>query len=77
MRSGYRPNTKSGGVAIYHKDHLTVIRWNSIEEIIVLEIRLGNNKCLYNNFCSTVYMLMPNINEKLLTYIITGDFITK
>ena len=34
MRSDYRPNTKSGGVAIYHKDRLTVIRWNSIEEII-------------------------------------------
>ena len=45
----YHPsNIKHGGIAIYYKDHLPVIRRNdnsSLNENIVPKIRLANNKC--------------------------------
>ena len=87
--SDHPSNTKRGGVA---RDHLPVIRRNdisSLNESIVLEIRLANNKCFltslcrspsqskdqFDEFCSSCNMLMSNINdEKPLASIITGDF---
>ena len=48
VRSDHPSNTKRGGAGIYYKDHLPVIRRNdiySLNESIVLEIRLANNKC--------------------------------
>ena len=85
-------NTNRGGLVIYYKDHLPVIRRNdipSLNEIIVLEIPLANNKCFltslcrspnqskdqFDEFCLSFNMLMSNINgEKPLVSIITGDF---
>ena len=74
------PLIESGGVAIYYKDHLPVIRRNdisSLHESIVLEIRL-ENKCFltslyrspsqskdqFDEFCSSFNILMSNINDK-------------
>ena len=68
-------NTEQGGVAIYYKDHHPVIRRNYIfflNESIVLEIRLANNKCFltglyrspsqnkdqFDEFCISFNMLM-------------------
>ena len=48
VRSDCPSNTKRGGVAIYDKEHLPLIRRNDIYSLlvsIVLEIRLANNKC--------------------------------
>ena len=91
VRRDHPSNTKRGGVAIY-KDHLPVIRRNdisSLNENIVLEIRLANNISLpsyidhlvktsvnlMNFFQVLTCLFMSNINdEKPLTSIITGDF---
>ena len=46
--SDYPANKKRDGIAIYYKDHHPVIRMNdisSLDENIVLEIHLANNKC--------------------------------
>ena len=92
VRSYYPSNTKRGSVAIYFKDHLPVIRMNdisSMNESIILEIRLTNYKCFstglsrslsrsedqFDELCLNFNVLMSNINdEKLLAFIITGDF---
>ena len=53
VRSDHPSNTKQGGIAIYYKDHLPVIRRNDISssnKSIVLEIRLANNKCFLTSF---------------------------
>ena len=90
VRSDHPSNTKLGGVAIYYKDHLPVIRRNDISalnESIVLDNKRfltslyrspGQSKDQFDQFdrfCSSFNMLMPNINdEKPLASIITGDF---
>ena len=56
VRSDHPSNTKQGGIAIYYKDHLPVIRRNDISssnKSIVLEIRLANNKC----FLTSLYKI--------------------
>ena len=80
LQSDHPSNTKPGGVAIYYKDHLLVIRRNniySLNESTVLEI-LANNNCFFtglhrspsqnkdqlDKFCSNFNMLMSNINDK-------------
>ena len=80
LQSDHPCNTKPGGVAIYYKEHLLVIRRNniySLNESIVLEI-LANNNCFFtglhgspsqnkdqlDKFCSSFNMLMSNINDK-------------
>ena len=91
VRNGHLFNTKHGAVATYYKDHLPVIRRNdisSLNESLVLEIDLANNKCFltslyrspsqnkdqFDEFCSSFNMLILNVNdEKLLTSIITGN----
>ena len=87
VRSDHPSNTKQGGVAIY-----LLIRRNdisSLNESIVLETCLGNNKCFltslyrppsqsknqFDKFCSSFKMLMSNSNdEKPLASISTEDF---
>ena len=91
-RSDHNSNTKRGGEALYYKNHLPVSRRNnifSLNESIVLEIRLANNKCFptglygshnqkkdqFDELCSSFNMLMSNVNhDKALVSIITGDF---
>ena len=78
VRSYHPSNTKSGGVAVYYKDHHSFGN-----------IRLENNKCFltslyrsvsqskdqFDEFCSSLNMLMLNFNnEKPLASIITEDF---
>ena len=81
VRSDHSSNTKRGGVAIYYEDHLPVIRRNdisSLNESIVLEIRLANNKCFlisvyrspsqskdqFDEFCSSLNIFISNINDE-------------
>ena len=82
VRSDHPSNTEHGGIAIYYKSHLPVIRRNdisSLNENILLEIHPAN-KCFltrvykppsqskdqFNEFCSSFNMLMSNINDKKL-----------
>ena len=87
VRSDHLSNTKQGGVAIY----LLISRndISSLNESVVLEICLANNKCFltslyrppsqskdqFDKFCSSFNILMSNSNdEKPLASITTGDF---
>ena len=50
LRTGHPSNTKRGGVCIYYKDHLPIIKRNDLcqlHECMVTEMRIGKNKCFF------------------------------
>ena len=51
MRVDHPSNKKRGGVCIYYKEHLPVIKRDdlcNLNECLVLEIRIGGEKCLFH-----------------------------
>ena len=50
MRTDNRSNIRRGGVCIYYKDHLPIIRRNDLcqlRECLVTELRIGKKKCFF------------------------------
>ena len=50
MRADHQSNTKGGGVCIYYKDHLPIIKRNDLcqlHECLVTELRIGKKKCFF------------------------------
>ena len=48
LRTDHSSNTKRGGVCIYYKDHLPIIKRNDLcqlHECLVTEMRIGKKKC--------------------------------
>ena len=50
LRADYRSNSKRGGVCLYFKEHLPLIRRNDLsilQECLVTEIIVDNEKCFF------------------------------
>ena len=50
LRADHPNNKKRGGVCIYYKEHLPVIKRDelcNLNECLVLEIRIGGEKCFF------------------------------
>ena len=50
LRADHPSNTKRGGVCIYYKDHLPIIKRNDLcqlHECLVTEMRIGKKKCFF------------------------------
>ena len=50
LRVEHPSNTKRGGVCIYYKDHLPIIKRNDmcqLHECLVTELRIGGKKCFF------------------------------
>ena len=50
MRPDHPNNTKRGGVCIYYKEHLPIIKRNDLcqlHECLVTELRIGKKKCFF------------------------------
>ena len=53
LRADHPSNTKRGGVCIYYKDHLPIIKRNDLcqlHECLVTELRIGKEKCFFTCF---------------------------
>ena len=89
LRADHPNNKKRGGVCIYYKEHLPVIKRDelcNLNECLVLEIRIGGEKffllCWYRSpsqvredFESYCNLFLSNINDiSLACSIITGTF---
>ena len=87
MRADHPSNTKRGGVCLYYKEHLPIIRRDDIsnlQECLVTEITVKNKRCREHRwtkswtdsvFCDSFDILMNNINSlNPAISIITGDF---
>ena len=50
LRANHPSNAKRGGVCIYYKDHLPIIKRNDLcqlHECLVIELRIGKKKCFF------------------------------
>ena len=50
LRANHPSNAKRGGVCIYYKDHLPIIKRNDLcqlHECLVTELRIGKKKCFF------------------------------
>ena len=50
MRADHPSNTKRGGVCIYYKDHLPIIKRNDLcqlHDCLVTKLRIGKKKCFF------------------------------
>ena len=90
MRADHTSNIERGGVCLYYKEHLPIIRRDdisSLKEWLVTEITVKNERCLltylYRSpsqnreqfFCDSLDILMNNVNSlNPAISIITGDF---
>ena len=86
IRSDHPSNSKRGGVCIYYKEHVPLIKRDDIctlDNCLVTDIRSQSEKYLYisfaksefENFCANFDLLLININEEIpICSIITGDF---
>ena len=79
MRADHPSNTKRGGVCLYYKEHLPIIRRDDIsnlQECLVTEITVKNKRCFLTclcrssqnseqiqSFCDSFDILMNNINS--------------
>ena len=86
LRADHPNNKKRGGVCIYYKEHLPVIKRDelcNLNECLVLEIRIGGEKCQEKRSPSQVRedfeiycnLFLSNINDiSLACSVITGTF---
>ena len=86
LRADHPNNKKRGGVWIYYKEHLPVIKRDelcNLNECLVLEIRIGGEKCQQKRSPSQVRedfeiycnLFLSNINDiSLACSVITGTF---
>ena len=81
LRADHPSNNKRGGVCIYFKQSLPLIRrddLSTMQETIVTEISLSQSHDELENFCSELNLLLTNINNNQpACSVLIGDFNAK
>ena len=70
MRADHPSNKKRGGVCIYYKEHLPVIKRDelcNLNECLVLEIRIGGEKCFFHVYIGHQVKIKRNLKVFVLT----------
>ena len=70
LRADHPSNKKRGGVCIYYKEHLPVIKRDdlcNLNECLVLEIRIGGEKCFFHVYIGHQVKIKRNLKVFVLT----------